>query len=127
MTNTNQIAIEAEVADTPNLLSQGLMWREKLGQNNGMLFKFPSLIEASFWGKNTYIPLDIAFIDAKNKIVDIGEIAPLSTRMVRSKMPCVMAIEVNNGFFKTNNITVGDTISIETKDSKCHVRFSKCG
>ena len=48
-------SINVEIADTPDTLSQGLMFREKLGSDEGMLFKFPSVIFASFWGKNTYL------------------------------------------------------------------------
>ena len=55
--------LTVEVADTPASLAHGLMHRKSLAADAGMLFKFPSITEAHFWGKNTYIPLDIAFID----------------------------------------------------------------
>lgn len=104
--------LKIEIADTPDLLSKGLMFRKSLDKNNGMLFKFPMTIEASFWGKNTYIPLDVAFVDNNYKISSIGSIVPLSTRYIRSDFPCIMAIEANAGFFEKNNIKVGDKIDL---------------
>ena len=110
------IKISLEISDTPATLAQGLMFRKELADNQGMLFKFPSITEASFWGKNTYIPLDIAFIH-NNKIADIKEITPMSTKMVRSSVPCDRAIEVNAGFFRRNQINVGDTVQFVTGES----------
>lgn len=89
------------------------MWRKDLPWDQGMLFKFPNLITASFWGKNTYIPLDIAFISKEGKILEIKEIAPMSTKPVYSSDYCAMAVETNAGFFKSNGINPGHSIKIE--------------
>jgi len=88
------------------------MWVKELPKDRGMLFKFPHQLQPSFWGKNTYLPLDIAFINSQGKIVDINQITPMSTRMITSKDVCSMAIETNAGFFKDNNIGVGQKIEI---------------
>jgi len=109
--------LKVKIADTPDLLSKGLMFVKEMDQDKGMLFKFPSIIEASFWGKNTYLPLDIAFVDKTNKITDIRHIAPLSTKMVRSS-GCIMAIEANAGYFKTNGISSGHKVVFVTNDEK---------
>jgi uncharacterized protein len=101
--------LKVQIADTPDSLSKGLMFVKEMDHDKGMLFKFPSVIEASFWGKNTYLPLDIAFVDKSNKITDIRHIAPLSTKLVRSN-GCIMAIEANAGFFKKNGIQPGHSI-----------------
>ncbi len=110
--------INIEIADTPNLLSQGLMFRETLDKDAGMLFKFPSVNYASFWGKNTYLPLDVAFIDSDGTVIDINEITPLSTRSVRSSLPCRYALEVNSGYFKDNGIEIGAKINIHEDGQK---------
>lgn len=111
-----------EVADTPAALAHGLMHRKELPDDSGMLFKFPSTREANFWGKNTYIPLDIAFIDRDNRITEIKQIVPMSTRVIRSDGLCAMALETNAGFFNSHDISVGHRIQI----SKDTVEFQKC-
>lgn len=110
--------IKLEVADTPSLLASGLMHRDVLPDDNGMLFKFPMLLEASFWGKNTYIPLDIAFLDRDNNITSIKSITPMSTKAIRSDGLCDKAIEVNAGFFKSNGIGIGHKVEFIEQDGK---------
>lgn len=109
---TKEIKLNVEIADTPAALAQGLMHRKTLDWNGGMLFKFHSQREASFWGKNTYIPLDVAFIDKNGTIFDIKQITPLSTRQIWSNGPCSMALETNAGFFDKNNIKIGHKIEL---------------
>ena len=104
--------IKVEIADTALTLAKGLMGRKKMAQDEGMFFKFPAITEARFWGKDTYIPLDIAFI-RDNQIVDTNYITPMSTRSITSKQPCNAAIEVNSGFLAKNNIQVGHHISVQ--------------
>ena len=104
--------LTVEMANTPLTLAQGLMGRKELPVDNGMLFKFPSSQEISFWGKNTYIPLDIAFVDNNNKIINIKQITPMSTKLVHSDGFCSMAIEANSGFFRNNKIEPGHQIKI---------------
>lgn len=107
--------LRIEMADTPTSLAYGLMHRTSLEDNEGMLFKFPSITEANFWGKNTYIPLDVAFVDSNNKITGIKQITPMSTKMVHSDGFCSMAIEANAGFFAKHNIKPGHQITIKDK------------
>jgi len=111
-------SLRVKIADEPTTLARGLMGVKQMPENEGMLFRFPMVLEASFWGKDTYIPLDIAFVDSNNKITAIKDITPMSTRTVRSDGNCVMAIEANLGFFKKNNIKVGDEIIIVSKDEE---------
>jgi len=98
------------------------MHRQVLADDAGMLFKFPNVTEAHFWGKNTYIPLDIAFIDKDNRITDIKQITPMSTRMIHSDGFCSAALEVNAGYFKKHSIEAGYKITING-DS---IEFLKC-
>lgn len=99
-----------EVADTPIKRQYGLMDRKSLGENEGMLFKFPRKEKLAFWMQNTYIPLDIAFMDDDGKVLQIKEMFPLSTRSVQSSYDCKYALEVNHGWFKENNISEGSYI-----------------
>lgn len=106
----NKKSLFIEIADTPQLRSSGLMHRKVLGDNHGMLFKFPNKDYLRFWMKSTYIPLDIAFLDDDCTVIEIREMFPLSTRMCSSSIPCKLALEVNQGWFKNNGIKVGDKI-----------------
>ena len=105
--------IKVEIADSPTKRELGLMGRKNMGQNNGMFFVFESNKHLSFWGEKTYIPLDIAFINDKNKIVAIKEIVPLSTKAVSCDIPCKFALEANLNYFQNNKIKVGDSIEIK--------------
>lgn len=112
--------ITVELAQSPAELAHGLMYRQTLEPDSGMLFKFQNFQEVNFWGKNTYIPLDIAFV-YNNEIMDIQHIAPMSTRMVNSA--CDLAIEVNAGYFSKNNIKVGNKIKIHQNEDKTEIEF----
>ena len=114
-----------EIADTPYKQARGLMFREELPKYAGMLFKFDKPQILKFWGMNTYIPLDIAFVSAENKIINIGRIKPFSHSAVASDDDCVMAIEANDGFFDSHGIKTGDSIDIDTEDGTDVVVF--CG
>ena len=104
--------LNIEVAKTPQQLQKGLMFREKLSSNNGMIFSFPKDDVLSFWGMNTFIPLDIAFIDNSNEIDSIQRIKPHDLTSVKSKNKCCHAIEANEGWFDRNGISNGDFVEI---------------
>jgi uncharacterized membrane protein (UPF0127 family) len=116
--------LKVEIADTPLRIEYGLMDRKSLDANSGMLFKFPYAHYPRFWMRNTYIPLDIAFIDDEGKILQIETMRPLTTNTHNSRYPCKMALEVNEGWFKSNNIGVGSYIvgeGITHRKGKCIV------
>ena len=76
-----------------------------------MLFVFEKEKIQSFWMRNTYIPLSIAFIDKNAKIVQIEKMQPLNdTIHYASRVPVLYALEVNQGWFEKHQITIGDTI-----------------
>jgi len=110
---TNMKSLFVEVADTDPKRSYGLMDRRQLPENQGMVFRFPTARRLTFWMKNTYIPLDIAFIDDYGRITQIEEMFPLSTRAIVSQKRCRYALEVNRGWFLDNDIGVGDVIAGE--------------
>jgi uncharacterized membrane protein (UPF0127 family) len=105
--------VEVEVADTSEKRSYGLMFVEKLASDSGMLFIFDTEEPLSFWMKNTLIPLSIAYINEKKRIIDIQEMVPEKSLLVQnpktypSKGPARYALEMNKGWFKKNGIKVG--------------------
>ena len=109
--------LKAEIADSPVTLANGLMFRKKLEANEGMLFKFDSPTFSPFWGKNTYIPLDIAFVDKNNRIIDIKKITPMSTKAVNCSDIYHMAIETNDGFFEKNGIKIGHKVVLKNEEN----------
>jgi len=101
------IKLYTEIADTPLKRELGLMNRKIMAQNSGMLFTFNYPEYLRFWMHNTYIPLDIGFIDNKGKLLQIEEMHPLSMKTIASNHKCRYALEVNKGWFKKNNVKVG--------------------
>lgn len=97
----------AEVARTPDERAQGLMYRENLPKGQGMFFVFPDSQTRSFWMSNTFIPLDIAYIDAELRIVDIQAMEPETTDSHPSAKPAMFALEVPLGWFAEMGIDVG--------------------
>lgn len=103
--------INAEVARKLEELSAGLMFREKLGDNEGMLFCLTREGAASFWMANTKIPLSIAYIDRTGKILEIHDLQPLDVSRVPSQSDKVFyALEMNQGWFNLNKIKPGDLL-----------------
>ncbi len=107
--------LTVELAITPLERQVGLMFREYLPENRGMLFVFESEDYLTFWMKNTSIPLSIAFINPEGIIVDIQNMEPFTTTPHVSKERAIYALEVNKGWFKKHGITVGDTVKIITE------------
>jgi uncharacterized membrane protein (UPF0127 family) len=101
------------IADNDISRSQGLKYMRRLEANHGMLFKFQSPRILSFWMQDTYIPLDIAFIDSEGLIVKTERMVPLSLRSVSSGSPCVMALEVPAGTLEKLGATVGRKVKID--------------
>ncbi len=103
--------IKAEIAATPELRARGLMNRESLPADRGMLFIYPDEAPRAFWMKNTQIPLDIAFADKDGGIVRIATMKPFDTSSTPSLYPAKYALEMNKGWFAANGVVVGDRIS----------------
>lgn len=104
--------LKVEMADTPSLREQGLMFRDELADDAGMMFKFNRPQNLKFWGLNTFIPLSIAFVSKNNKITSIEQISPFSMKCVESNIDCSIAIEANYDYFDKNNIEVGSSIEV---------------
>ncbi len=104
--------IDIEIADTQEKRVRGLMYREHLGENQGMLFVFPQETYQAFWMKNTVIPLDMIFVNKNREIINIAKnTTPFSEQTYPSEKPAIYVIEVNAGFTDKYGIKPGDKIS----------------
>lgn len=103
--------IRAEVAATEAERQQGLMFREKMAGNEGMLFDFEAPAGVCMWMKNTLIPLSVAFIDDSGKIVNIEDMQPQTTDSHCAKKSVRYALEMNQGWFRQKNIKPGSRIN----------------
>jgi uncharacterized membrane protein (UPF0127 family) len=102
--------IQAELAANDSQRQQGLMFREKMGPNEGMVFVFDAPATVCMWMKNTLLPLSVAFIDESGKIVNIEDMKPQTTESHCAKKPVRYALEMNQGWFKQKNIKPGSAI-----------------
>lgn len=102
--------VRAELAHTEDSRRQGLMHRDRLGENNGMIFVYPAPEITAMWMKNTLIPLSVAFIDAKGRILNIEDMTPLSEDAHGSRGPAAYSLEVNRGWFARRGIKAGDRV-----------------
>jgi len=104
--------ISVEIAKTATEHAQGLMFRKKLGLDDGMLFVFDDEQTRSFWMKNTLIDLSIGYFDKEKALVDIQEmkatsLLEASPPTYSSAKPAMYALEMNKGWFKKNGIKLG--------------------
>lgn len=106
----NGVQLVIKLADDDVKRIKGLMNTPHLEHNTGMLFRWPSPEQRSFWMKDTSIPLDIAYISAAGKITNIEKMEPYSLKSVMSSEPVVCALEVNAGWFEENGVSPGDTV-----------------
>ena len=100
-----------EIAETQQQLAQGLMFRDHMDGDRGMLFIYPSLEEATMWMHNTQIALDMLFIDGEGKVVSIAaNNRPYDDRQIPSHKPVRAALEINAGKAAELGLAVGDKI-----------------
>lgn len=103
-----------EIADTSPLRSRGLMWRSELPDGNGMLFIFPAQVVQSFYMRNTFIPLDMIFIDRDFQVVGVvqwAEPQTLTSRVVAQ--PSLYVLEVPGGWASRNGVRAGSSVELE--------------
>ena len=107
--------LDIEIADTDYEIQTGLMYREGMEQNQGMLFVFPDMAYHSFYMKNTLIPLDLIFIDDQLRVVTIKQNAqPLDESGIPSEVPVQYVLEVNAGLTASWGLEAGDRIVYKT-------------
>jgi hypothetical protein len=102
--------LTVEVAATLESRRQGLMHREELPPNRGMLFVFADSEYRSFWMKDTSIPLSLAYIREDGIITGIYELEPFSLDSVESRAEVKYALEVNRGTFERLGVSAGDRV-----------------
>jgi hypothetical protein len=99
--------LRVEIAATDPQRSLGLMHREKLGHDDGMLFIFDEPAYHSMWMKNTLIPLSVAYLDAQGTILNILDMEPHDVSSHMSAGPSIYAIETNKGWFEAKKVKPG--------------------
>lgn len=127
-------ALRVEVASTPDQRQRGLMDRQALGENTGMLFTYDQVQPPShaFWMFHTRIPLDIAYLDPSDRIAAIVAMEPCRSESA-SRCPSypagvsfLSALEVNQGYFQAHNIAVGDRLELGP-DAHCGMAGPSAG
>jgi len=101
-----------EVASKPDDQETGLMRRDSMPSNHGMIFVFQQERPLTFWMKNTRIPLDILFLDATGRVVSIHQMKPYDESPTPSGGPCLYAIELNQGQADASGVKAGDRLAI---------------
>lgn len=108
--NAQTFFVETSTSDED--MAKGLMFRKHLDANKGMIFIFKTPRKTAFWMKNTYIPLDMIFVDSSLKISGIVEnVSPLSEKLIYSPNQTIAVIELNAGTVKKANIHKGMRIT----------------
>lgn len=107
--------VTVQVASTEPQRETGLMWVRSMPEDAGMLFVFPAQTSTGFWMKNTYIPLDIAYISADGEILSVVHGVPLDTTVLDAPGPYRYALEMNAGWFARNGFGKGATVSFPKK------------
>lgn len=102
--------ITAEVADTEPTRVRGLMFRESLAPNHGMLFVFDEKAIHCMWMRNTLIPLSVAFIDDAGAIVNVADMAPRTETSHCAQRPVRFALEMERGWFAKRGLGAGSRI-----------------
>ena len=103
--------IVAEVAATTEQRATGLMYRFSLKPDHGMVFVFEKAEPLSFWMKNTFIPLSIAFIGSDGRILNVADMAPQDESTHWSNGPALYALEMRKGWFAERGIGPGDRVT----------------
>lgn len=103
--------VRMQIAALPPELERGLMFRQKLGESEGMLFVFTRPQQMGFWMRNTTIPLDIGYFNAAGELVEIYPMYPRDERSVTShSRDLQFALEMNQGWFRDHGVKPGDRL-----------------
>jgi hypothetical protein len=99
-----------DVARTPEQQERGLMFVRSLAPNRGMIFPYDPPQQVAFWMKNTLIPLDIIFIDARGRIIRIADAKPLDETPLPSGEPAAAVLEIHGGRSAELGVKTGDRV-----------------
>lgn len=110
-TEKGEFAFNIELVDTPEGRAKGLMFRQSLAPDAGMLFDFKEMRETAFWMRNTFIPLDMIFIDAAGVVKTVHVNAkPQDPTSIPSEVPVQFVLEIRGGRSVEIGLKPGDTI-----------------
>jgi hypothetical protein len=98
------------VANTEDTRRTGLMFRDALAENQGMLFVYETQGRHAMWMKNTLIPLSVAFIDRSGRIINIEDMQPQTEDAHGARANAAFSLETNQGWFKRRGIKAGDRV-----------------
>jgi uncharacterized membrane protein (UPF0127 family) len=105
-------AFDLEIADTEEAQKIGLMYRESMADNQGMLFVYKTADKMNFWMKNTYLPLDLVFFLPDSTVYKVyPDNQPFTESGIAPAKECQFALEINAGLAKVHNLAPGDKIS----------------
>jgi hypothetical protein len=102
--------LTVEVADDDGERQLGLMYRDRLDADAGMVFVYPDDAIRRFWMKDTRIPLSIAFLDSAGVVVHVADMRPLTEQTTSSMLPARYAVEANLGWFAAHGVAPGTQI-----------------
>ncbi|MBR89652.1 MAG: hypothetical protein CMO66_00025 [Verrucomicrobiales bacterium] len=106
--------ITAELAITQQQIATGMMYRESMGENEGMLFIFAEAKKAAFYMKNTKVPLTVAYLGSSGRIMELHDLEPLNETAVEAQSDLIrFVLEMPQGWFKKNGISQAHKITTE--------------
>ncbi len=112
--NLGETSPQLQIALTQKEMSRGLMFRESMPENEGMLFYFNPPKQMGFWMRNTKIPLDIGFFDTNGVLKEVYHMYPMDERSVESRSnQLIIAIEMNKGWYAKNGVKPGAKLDLE--------------
>lgn len=107
--------VTLEVAETDESRARGLMGRGHLALHHGMLFAFPAPGMHRFWMKNTYIPLDIAWLDSNGVVLDVHTMQPHDETWHQPLVPALYAVEMQAGALSSYGVGLGSRLTLQTR------------
>ncbi|MCC7365386.1 MAG: DUF192 domain-containing protein [Dehalococcoidia bacterium] len=110
--NGRSETLTVELAITTDQRQKGLMFREAMPEDAGMLFLFPRQSSGGFWMRNTYLPLSIAYLAADGTVLEIRSGTPLDETILTPAQPYYMVLEVNQGWFERHGLGVGSKVVV---------------
>ncbi|HZL34076.1 MAG TPA: DUF192 domain-containing protein [Tepidisphaeraceae bacterium] len=110
-----RLTCQIEVASTAGAEEKGLMQRDSMPDDHGMLFVFKNEQTRYFWMKNTRFPLDILFLNSRGRIMSIGHMQAYDLNETSSNFPAQYAIELNSGAAEKAGVKVGDMIDLPSE------------
>jgi uncharacterized membrane protein (UPF0127 family) len=105
-------AVRVEVAATLDERQRGLMFRQQLAEDAGMLFLFAREVQTGFWMRNTYVPLDIAYIGADRRVIEVKRGKPLDESPLTPDGRYLYVLEVNAGWFERHGMGPGAVVTL---------------